>query len=137
MLSKKNGRRDWVTVLDFGVAKVDEGVVDQQVLTAVGTAVGTLRYMPPEGVRGEPLGPDSDIYSLGLVAYELATGEPAISGSSQMQMAGELLSPKPFGWPDAANVSSGLKEVIQKMIHKDRKQRYQTTDDVRAVLPKA
>jgi len=130
-------------ILDFGLAKLrTEGdgsatataaAGDQ--LTKPGTAPGTLAYMSPEQVRGDELDARTDIFSFGLVLYEMATGRQAFAGNTTGVITDGILNraPIPAGRVNA-EVSPKLEETINKALEKDRKLRYQTASDLRADL---
>ena len=128
-------------ILDFGLAKLKpEGdgsvaptATDQ--LTKPGTAPGTLAYMSPEQVRGEELDARTDIFSFGLVLYEMATGRQAFTGNSTGVLTDGILNraPIPAGRVNS-EVPPKLEETINKALEKDRKLRYQTASDLRADL---
>src|SRR5262245_43720339 len=94
-------------ILDFGLAKFEtpsraaasgagaSTITDTQSLTGDGVTVGTIAYMSPEQVRGEPLDPRTDLFSIGLVLYEMATGRPAFSGSTSGVIAEAILNREP------------------------------------------
>ena len=95
MVFEHVGRPDQVKLLDFGIAKVAKATGSQSKdLTADGTLVGTPRYMSPEQIRGEEITPRSDIYSLGLVAYEMLVGSKAIAATSSVTIIGLQLEPQ-------------------------------------------
>lgn len=134
MLSRREGIDDWVTVLDFGVAKITSDIIDRNELTVAGKAVGTPRYMSPEQISGESLGPESDLYSLGLVAYELLSGEPAVCGDNVLELLTAQLDPQSAILPTTSNVPIPLALIVNRMMRKDRKSRYQLASDVLADL---
>jgi serine/threonine-protein kinase len=107
-------------VMDFGIAKVAE--VPGQ--TKTGTMVGTPAYMSPEQCAGEPLTWSSDLYSLGIVAYELLTGAPPFLGSNFVVMKGHLETPPVPIREKAPEVSEELEACILRMIAKLPDQRY-------------
>ena len=86
-------------VLDFGVAKVVDAPEDPtravDGLTGAGATVGTVAYMSPEQLRGEPLDARSDLFSFGLVLYEMATGRPAFEGRSAADISAAILAKPP------------------------------------------
>lgn len=130
MLSDRDGVEDWVTLLDFGVAKITSDIVDQKELTVAGTAIGTPRYMSPEQIAGDTLGPESDLYSLGLVTYELLTGEPAMGGENVLEILAAQLDPQSVILPVTSYVPAPLALIVNRLMRKDRKSRYLTAGDV-------
>jgi serine/threonine-protein kinase len=119
-------------VMDFGIAKVAE--VPGQ--TKTGTMVGTPAYMSPEQCAGEPLTWSSDLYSLGIVAYELLTGAPPFLGSNFVVMKGHLETPAAPIREKAPEVSAELEACILRMIGKLPEQRYASMGEaLRAIGP--
>ena len=131
-------------ILDFGLVKADPRVPPgdaaaaeletRALLTDAGSAVGTLAYMSPEQLRGEEVDARTDLFSFGLVLYEMATGRPAFAGSSAVVGAAILhQQPTPLRTirPD---LPEGFEQVVLKALEKDRQLRYQTAADVRADL---
>jgi len=134
-------------LLDFGLAKTVAGAAGASMqptmsaaalLTDPGSAVGTVAYMSPEQLRGEELDGRSDLFSLGLVLYEMATGRPAFAGRTTAVISAAILgqSPTPPGrlCPD---LSPELEHVILKTLEKDRDIRCQTAAELRADLKRA
>jgi eukaryotic-like serine/threonine-protein kinase len=115
-------RRDrYVKVLDFGLARK----VNTETIASIGSpGLGTLRYMSPEQARGEPLTPASDIFSFGLVLYELATGTHAFPASSPVDTVRAILTNNPSP-PSLINQSipGQLDSVIRAMLTKDPRAR--------------
>ncbi len=129
------GRPNQVKVLDFGIAKAfndsDASSDSMQVsLTAKGRVIGSPGYMSPEQIYGEELDPRSDIYSVGLVAYEMVCGERAIKSTDDLKAAHEQISSTPILLPDDAGVEPKLKAVIERMTLKDKEKRYATITEV-------
>jgi eukaryotic-like serine/threonine-protein kinase len=131
-------RRGHPKVLDFGLAKAIESVAARDgsvdLRTTPGTTVGTLAYMSPEQLRGEELDARSDIFSLGLVLYEMATGVRAYEGNTSALMAA-ILTREPI--PPSArrpDLPPGLDHIIGKTLEKDRDDRCQTAAELRADL---
>jgi serine/threonine protein kinase/TolB-like protein/Tfp pilus assembly protein PilF len=133
-------------LLDFGLAKLvrdrgakrgatDDSTTSDGTLTSSGDVVGTAEYMSPEQVRAEEIDTRTDLFSLGLVLYEMAAGQRAFSGDSVAAVVNAIQhrvppSPRLFN-PD---VPPRLDEIISKAIEKDRALRYQTASDLRADL---
>jgi tRNA A-37 threonylcarbamoyl transferase component Bud32/tetratricopeptide (TPR) repeat protein len=137
---------DQPKILDFGLAKwslAGEEGGDQDAtlsapnadLTARGTAMGTMTYMSPEQARGEQVDGRGDIFSLGVVLYEMATGRRAFTGNTAAVIFDQILNSSP-GSVSASNPSMphGLDQVVQKAIEKDRSLRYQSAADLKADL---
>jgi serine/threonine protein kinase len=104
-------------------------------LTRTGMTLGTAAYMSPEQVRGERLDARSDIFSLGLVLYEMATGVRAFPGETAVLVRKAILDSQPVAMPQSGPaVAPELQTVIQKAMDKDRAQRYQSAAELRAAL---
>jgi serine/threonine protein kinase/tetratricopeptide (TPR) repeat protein len=142
-------RRGQAKILDFGLAKltsnamVAEGVSSsamptlsgQELLTSPGTTIGTVAYMSPEQVRGEDLDHRSDLFSFGLVLYEMATGQLAFPGRTSGLISEAILNRAPTpARVVKPQVPLQLEEIINKAIEKDRRLRYQSAADIRADL---
>jgi len=137
-------KRGQAKVLDFGLAKlVPKGVgvfaasggevPDSS--SIVGIISGTPSYMSPEQVRGDNLDPRTDIFSLGLLLYEMATGRQAFSGATGGMIIEAVLTRSPvLARSINPDIPLRLEEIINKALHKDRDQRYQRAADVRADL---
>ena len=78
-------------VTDFGIARAANTVE----MTEVGSIVGTAQYLSPEQARGQPVGPQSDIYSMGIVLYEMLTGELPFTGDSAVEIAMKQVNDPP------------------------------------------
>jgi serine/threonine protein kinase/tetratricopeptide (TPR) repeat protein len=135
-------------ILDFGLAKLmfdkkDASGLSQQTTvmdsrdlrTRPGSAIGTFLYMSPEQARGEELDARSDLFSLGAVLYEMATGRPAFTGNTTAVIFDAILNRNPIP-PAQVNpyVPHQLEEIICKLLEKDREQRYQTASELEAEL---
>ncbi len=126
-----------VKLLDFGLAKVDKPVtVDDTTvamgLTAQGTILGTLHYMSPEQVSGIESGPRSDIFSFGLVLYEMIKGKRAFEGTTTASVIGAILERSA---PSVADMApTALDRVLKRCLEKDPENRWQTARDLRAAL---
>jgi serine/threonine protein kinase len=126
------------TILDFGLARVvdpsDAATREANApITAVGTTVGTVAYMSPEQLRGEPLDARTDLFSLGLVLYEMATGRPAFPGSTSAVISAAILHRTPVAPREIRpDLPAALEHVMLKALEKDRDIRCQTASDLRA-----
>ena len=124
--------RPGVKVLDFGLAKMERPVTstpDAETVTERGAIVGTLHYMSPEQVEGKDADARSDIFSFGLVLYEMATGQRAFEGESRASVIAAILEKEP---PPCE--PEWLNRVMRACIAKDSKERFQTARDVRRAL---
>ncbi|CAN5880539.1 hypothetical protein BH18ACI5_BH18ACI5_10760 [soil metagenome] len=132
-------------IVDFGLAKLELCETDPASsavtklapapLTEPGEILGTIAYMSPEQLRGELVDARSDLFSFGLVLYEMATGQPAFPGATTSVIAAAILHTDPPA-PRAIrpDLPEQLDSVIVKAIDKDRELRYQHASDVRADL---
>jgi tetratricopeptide (TPR) repeat protein len=132
-------------LLDFGLAAVIAGTHDalasstdpaQSALTSLGTAVGTVLYMSPEQALGDPLDGRTDVFSLGLVLYEMLTGRRAFEGRSTTAIVDAILHTEPQGLAptDISNVPRDLRRLIGRMLEKDRDKRPPSAADIAARL---
>jgi serine/threonine protein kinase/tetratricopeptide (TPR) repeat protein len=138
-------KRGQAKVLDFGLAKlvpkgVAKGIADSagegpDSTSIVGIISGTPSYMSPEQVRGDNLDARTDIFSLGLLLYEMATARQAFSGGTGGKIIEAVLTRPPV---PARNINPDipprLEEIINRALHKDREQRYQHAADIRSDL---
>lgn len=126
-----------VKVLDFGLAKLMEPSKrpNSDVLTRVGMVAGTPQFMSPEQLLGKPVGPQSDIFSTGVLLYQLATGERPFDGPTYAAILTAIVSKDPT--PPSVRVSSidpALDALILRALDKDPDLRFQTANDMRSAL---
>ena len=132
--------RGIVKILDFGLAKTLEGDADitrgvDEALTVAGTTFGTVAYMSPEQLRAEPLDVRTDLFSLGLVLYEMATGQRAFAGTTSAVVAAGILHQQPPAPRTLREeLPPRLEETILKALEKDRALRCQSAAELRADL---
>src|SRR5258707_10589174 len=140
MLTKSGAK-----LMDFGLAKASgpapleaaltEMTAEQAKLTVEGTIVGTFQYMAPEQLDGKEADARTDIFALGELIYEMATGKPAFSGKSRASLIAAILSSEPE--PMAAlqpMTPPALERVIKKCLAKDPDERWQSASDLAAEL---
>jgi len=135
----------YVKILDFGLAKLveqknksvlgfEESTVRQN-QTAKGVIMGTVNYMSPEQAKGERVDERTDIFSLGVVIYEMIAGRTPFAGDSMPETFANLINaePQPFS-QFAANVPDEMQRIVTKTLRKSKDERYQTMKDVLADL---
>jgi len=138
--------RGQVKVLDFGLAKLTRREMQMSTigatqdspspnLTSPGATVGTIAYMSPEQARGEDLDTRSDLFSLGAVIYQMATGKMPFVGATSAVVFHAILQLEPVS-PQQLNATlpAKLQEIIEKLLEKDRDLRYQSAADLRGDL---
>jgi serine/threonine-protein kinase len=120
-------------VTDFGIARAGASQ-----MTEVGSIVGTAQYLSPEQARGEVVGPPSDLYSVGIVLYEMLTGRVPFEGDSAVAIAMKHLSEEPVP-PSvyAPATPHALEQVVLRALAKDAGDRYQTAEEMSADLDRA
>ena len=133
-----------VKLLDFGLAKAVApesapgsltGLPTQQGLTQEGTILGTFQYMAPEQLEGKEVDPRTDIFALGAVLYEMATGKKAFAGTSQASLISAIMKeePAPISTLEPA-APAALDRVVRTCLAKDPEERWQSAADVRREL---
>lgn len=142
-LENRTGNPEFVKILDFGIAKVIKGEIDPSSpqLTATGQTLGTLEYMSPEQLMGKQLDGRSDVYALGVVAYEMITKRlpfPDAKGPAGLITAQLRHTPTP---PSKANPNVSLPSVVDKIIlkclEKDKHNRYADVTALAAAVQEA
>lgn len=123
-------------VMDFGLAKflsqaIESEAETKSLLTTPGTIIGTVPYMSPEQVHGQPLDARTDIFSFGVLLYEMLTGQPPFAAQSTAGIMSAILTKEPA--PLSHYISTcpqQLQRIVSKCLEKDREQRYQSARDL-------
>lgn len=126
-----------IKILDFGLAKLTEANVDERPslvptspkITERGVVLGTVGYMSPEQVRGDPVDSRSDIFSFGAIMYEMLTGDRAFKGSSTVETLNSILKEDP---PEIriSNLSPALERIVRHCLEKNPQARFQSSRDL-------
>lgn len=130
-----------VKILDFGIAKLlakKAGPTDEEAATALkpqgtspGVIIGTANYMSPEQARGKDVGAQSDIFSFGIVLYEMVTGQRAFTGDNALDVIGAILHKEPTPLRQLSpELPNEIERIINKTLRKDPDARYQTAGDL-------
>jgi eukaryotic-like serine/threonine-protein kinase len=121
-------------ILDFGIAKLstptessEEAATSIQAQTQAGMIIGTPRFMSPEQARGRDVDHQTDIFSFGVMFYEMLSGNSPFAGETVSDVLAAVLTKEPRSLSD---LPAGLEEIVNKTLQKDKKQRYQTTKDL-------
>ena len=133
-----------VKILDFGLAKLIQAdaassqIIESPTLsrpTESGIVIGTVPYMCPEQVRGEKLDQRSDIFSFGIIFYELLSGRRPFTGSSKFEIINAILKTEPDELSESnTKISPALSRIVQRCMEKDSSQRFQSTRDLAFAL---
>ncbi len=135
-------RRDgYVKVLDFGIAKLAESAFAEAAAdgagsmtlaeTNLGAVLGTVRYMSPEQARGAPVDKRTDIWSLGVVVYEMVTGQEPFTGNTPREVMTSILEKEPSPLKSHIRLTPAeLQQIIGKALRKDRTERYQSVSEM-------
>ena len=138
--------RGQAKILDFGLAKLLESrrageapmnsaMPTDQFATSTGSTLGTVAYMSPEQARGEEVDARTDLFSFGVVLYEMATGLPAFAGGTTATVFEAILNRTPPSLSGTnRNLPEGLDQIVGKLLEKDRRLRYQSATELRADL---
>ncbi len=138
IMVKKDG---FVKVLDFGLAKLTDSNASNEIdldaktktnnLTVPGLVIGTPKYMSPEQARGQKVDSRTDIFSFGIVLYEMIAGKPPFSGVNEIDTIGSILKDEPKKLSEhLPEISRELEHLVGKSLRKDREQRYQHFKDL-------
>ena len=136
MVYEHAGRKDQVKLLDFGIAKIlreEAGTTSNKGLTGE-RIIGTPRYIAPELLLKEEPGPSSDLYSLGLIGYELLVGRPAITARNHLEIIAQQIDPNDFKLPKNVNIPDNLRAIINTLLKKKSDERYQEVIQVSLAL---
>jgi hypothetical protein len=125
-------REGAVRVMDFGIAKQQGASGGGATVTATGTLMGTPEYMSPEQLRGEEVGFRSDLYSFGVVIYELFSGTLPFRGDTPVATILRQLQERPY--LDLPALPGPLRKVLARALAKDPDERYATADEMHAAL---
>jgi eukaryotic-like serine/threonine-protein kinase len=130
-----------VKILDFGLCKqlpteenIDNEAPTMDLLSTPGLVIGTVPYMSPEQLRGEPVDSASDIFSLGVTLYELLAGKHPFKAQSAAVTMSQILLAEPSHGERLTDVSPELQALLSKMLSKDKEQRHQSATELLADL---
>ena len=130
VLCERAGVKDWVEVLDFGIAKRStEHDPNEAKLTQQGMVLGTPPYMSPEQFTGQPIDVRSDIYALGVMAYEMLTGRLPWTANTAWEWASKHMTEAPYPLerqPLGPNVPERMRAAITRALEKDKNARFNT-----------
>ncbi len=135
MVSPTLGHPDFVKVLDFGLAKLREEEADALTLTRAGHIVGTPYYMAPEQIRGEAVGPATDIYAIGAILYRCVAGVPPFTGNSPMNVLTKHLTERvlPLGLR-LDGLPEHLDAIVLRALAKEPADRFASAEELRDEL---
>ena len=135
MICKASGGTEFAVVMDFGLAKERKAAGELQKLTATGIILGTPEFMSPEQLRGKPLDPRTDIYSLTLMTYEMLTGKLPFEGNSQQAMMIARLRNEPIPARNRRpEIPQRVDEVLLRGMAREANDRYATAPEFAAAL---
>jgi serine/threonine protein kinase/dipeptidyl aminopeptidase/acylaminoacyl peptidase len=130
-------KESFVKVLDFGIAKLietqtaggkAEATTKVRLNTHEGSVIGTASYMSPEQARGEPVDPRTDIWSLGVVLYEMLSNDVPFGGHTTQDVIASILKEEPA--PLSLKIPDRLRSIVEKALRKEREERYQTAREM-------
>ena len=121
-----------IKVTDFGIVSIQDEDSD---ITKSGTILGTANYISPEQAQGLPVSKQSDLYSLGVVLYELISGKTPFDGDTPISIATKHLTEKPKPISEFINdIPTGVEKIVLKLLNKKQINRYKSAEDLRAAL---
>lgn len=121
-----------IKVTDFGIVSIQDEDSD---ITKSGTILGTANYISPEQAQGLPVSKQSDLYSLGVVLYELISGKTPFDGDTPISIATKHLTEKPKPISELINdIPTGVEKIVLKLLNKKQINRYKSAEDLRAAL---
>jgi tRNA A-37 threonylcarbamoyl transferase component Bud32 len=132
IVAKDRKGADVVKVVDFGISRAPS--LDEQHLTRTGIVIGTLEYMSPEQLIGDPVDGRSDIYSLGCILYQMLTGEQAFGDSTAQFITRRLVERPPHAREKNPHIPKALDELIIAALGRTPPERFQTMDELRDAL---
>ena len=137
-LTNVHRSEDFVKVLDFGIAKFRRSDQIKQTLTRTGFVCGTPQYLAPEQGLGVPVSPATDLYSAGVVLFEMLTGAPPFVGDDPVSLVLKHIHEAPPALPAAvrANLPDELADLLRRLLHKDPARRPSSATEVMAHLDK-
>jgi len=132
-LTRRGFDDEFVKIVDFGIARVQLEGDDSVQLTQAGKVYGTPQYLSPEQAVGEEIDARSDLYAVGVVLFEMLTGQPPFTGSSVVQLIGKHVTQKPPSFASIApdlEVDEGLQAVVFKLLEKQPRDRFQNATEL-------
>jgi serine/threonine-protein kinase len=140
MVARAQDGAETAVVMDFGLAKERRAGAELQKLTATGIILGTPEFMSPEQLRGKPLDPRTDVYSLALMTYEMLTGKLPFQGRTQQELMIARLRSDPTPLRQTRpelDLPEAVEAVLSKALKRSPDERYQTTPEFAAALAAA
>jgi tRNA A-37 threonylcarbamoyl transferase component Bud32 len=138
VLVERAGKKDFVKVLDFGIAKRSkEEDKNEQKLTQQGMVLGTPPYMSPEQFTGQPIDARSDIYSLGVMAYEMLTGRLPFRANTAFEWANQHMTQSPIpieSMAEGMRAPEAMRGAVRRALAKSPDERFQTVGEFAAAL---
>ncbi|MFT6898016.1 MAG: serine/threonine protein kinase, partial [Paraglaciecola sp.] len=127
--------RESIKVADFGIARISQNEEAQK--TQVGSVLGTPRYMSPEQALGEEVDGRSDLFSIGVILYEMLTGVKAFDASNIGTLMTQITQKQPAPLQELCpDIPAGLRQIVQKLLQKKPDKRFQTGDELATAITK-